>query len=137
MNRDVFHNLSIGQSIVPVRLAAPADGTGISLAGYESAVAILNVGAIEGTDTPTYTFKLQHSDVLGSGYVDVTTAHLIDGESVSFDIVAANDNQVHVRGYIGGKAYLRWICSAVTGTDPFLPTEGAIVRGNPRHAPTS
>jgi hypothetical protein len=137
MNRDLFHNILISQSLAPATLDTPVDGTGISVAGYESAVAVLDVGIQTGSSVPTINMKLQHSDELAANYVDVPTADIIDGTSSTVTIVAATDNMVHMLGYIGSKKYLRWIYASESGTTPAAPMAGLIIVSNPRHAPTS
>ena len=141
--RDLVNNLLSEYSLCQVVTTA-VDGVGKNLTGYEGALAVLAAGILGGTSTPTLTFKLQESDVLGSGYTDVADIDIVcankDTIVTPFGtviIVAATDELVHVRGYRGTKTFLRWICSAASGTSPTAPICGLIVKGFPRSAPVS
>jgi hypothetical protein len=77
------------------------------------------------------TFKLQESDD-DVTYTDVADADL-DGGANGITISAANANasSIITRTYMGYKKYVRWICSAVSGTTPSLPTDAGFILGHP------
>lgn len=55
------------------RSAGTANGTGIDRTGFNSVLLVGQTGAETGSPTArTVDFKIQHSDVVGSGYVDFT-----------------------------------------------------------------
>lgn len=105
-------------------------GTGVSVVGYGSALAIAHVG-VSG-DTLSGSVKilptLQHSDVSGSGFTDVAAGD-IDGAFTLIDD-AAEDDVVQVVGYLGSKRYLR-VLFDTTGTHTNgTPCSAVIVLGH-------
>lgn len=133
MNKDLYNIVNEGRSIAANEYSATADGTAIDLQGYESCEVIVDVGVIGGTDTPTFPMTVQESDASGSGFTDVAAADLQGG--LLADVVAANDDQLHVRGYIGEKRYVRVQIGAVTGTNPVLDVSATFVKSHARHQP--
>jgi hypothetical protein len=132
--RDLHSNLGPAQSLGPKAVTTAEDGTGVDLAGFEGALAVLDCGTQAGTSS---TFKLQESDALASGYTDVADADIIGGTTTKGTIVVTttNDAQMHKRGYIGAKRYIRWILSAATSGN--LPVSANVIRGLARHAPVA
>ena len=118
-------------SLVPQAVTAATNGTGIDLRDFGGALAMLSVGALGGTSTPTVTFRVEESDD-DSTYTAVADADL-DGGANGIVISAANANasSILTRTYMGGKRYIRWACSAVSGSSPTIPASGVIVRGFP------
>jgi hypothetical protein len=128
--RDLHSNLGPAQSLGPKAVTTAEDGTGVDLAGFEGALAVLDCGTQAGTSS---TFKLQESDD-NSTFTDVADADIIGGTTTkgTIAITTANDAQIHKRGYIGAKRYIRWILSAATAGN--LPVSANVIRGYPRHA---
>lgn len=125
MSRDIYSNVSTAQSLAPAARTATANGTGVSLIGYNAARVIIDAGAW--TDG-VFTFEVQDS-ADNSTFAAVADDYLIGAEPVIDD--AAEDNVIHEIGYIGTKPYLRVRC-VVTGTPSSGMVFGAsIVRGNP------
>ncbi len=124
--RDLINNLGVGQSIAPAVQAASINGTGVDLRGADSAMVIVNVGAIAGSGL--WTMKLQESDALGSGYADVAAGNL---EGAFTDpLVAASETAI---GYTGNKRYIRAVGTKTSGTSVAF---GAVVlRGHLHSAP--
>ena len=113
------------QSLVPSARIASANGTGVDLQGFDSALCVVSVGACtDGTHTP----KLQDSPD-NSTWSDVVAAQL-DGAFTA--ITTANANTVQAVGYIGGQRYVRAVMT-VAGATTGGVMEAAILRGNPRH----
>lgn len=109
--------------------AAPANGTGVALAGYEGVLAVLDVVAVGGT-TPVATYRLQESND-NSVFTDVSTANMLDEvQPVAFTAVG-----LVTRGYIGPMAFLRWALTVLTGTSPTVTASGTITLGYARHQP--
>lgn len=127
--RALKNDVSPVSSIRNDRAAAAANGAGVALAGYEGALAVLDVAALGGT-TPTATYKLQESDD-DSTYNDVSTADMLgDAQPTAFSAAG-----LIARGYIGAKKFLRWRLDALAGTSPTVTATGQILRGYARHAP--
>ena len=133
-SKSLHGRLSVQNSIVANEYAATADGATVDTQGYESAEIVLSVGVIAGTSTPTYPINVQES-ADGTTWATVAAADLEGGLFGS--IVAANDNQVHQRGYLGTERYLRVQIGAVTGTSPLLDVAAVIVLGHARTAPVN
>lgn len=128
MKVDLKNIIDVSQSLAPAVRTATASGTGIDLAGYNSAVAVFHPGAItDGTHTPS----LEESDSSGSGYSAVAAADLIGSVS------ALAANTIQRVGYKGSKRYIRGVIT-VTGS----PSTGAassvvVIRGDAIKQPLS
>ena len=97
--RDLRSNIDIVQSIVPAVYSADADGDGVDLQGYDSALAEITTGAdVAGTHAP----EIQESDSLASGYTTVAAADLQG--AFSANIGADTIERV---GYIGKKRFIK------------------------------
>ncbi|WP_405930326.1 hypothetical protein [Streptomyces sp. NBC_00827] len=132
MSRDLENNVSAVQSLAPAARTAAADGVGVDLANYNSAMVIIEAGTATGT-TPSFEFEVQESDLSGSGYTAVATADLDGAEPT---VTTANDEAVYEIGYRGIKRYLRVINKTPGGTaTPTLPCSALVLRGSPRVAP--
>ncbi len=122
--QDLKNNISIATSLAPAARTASANGTGVDLSGFDSAVAVITPGAItDGTHTP----KLQESDD-DTTYTDVGAADLIG----SFAAIAANTNQKV--GYIGAKRFIR-VVSTVAGATNGGVYGATVIRGHARNYP--
>lgn len=128
--RDLYHNMLAKQSLRPEARTASENGTGVDTAGYESATALIDVGAW--TDG-VHTFQVEESDD-DATYTAVADADLRGSEPVVD--AADDDDQIYEIGYFGDKPYLR-VAVIVSGS----PTTGAvysaeIVLGHPHDMPT-
>jgi len=139
--KDLANNVKVIQSIAPVVGTADANGTGVDLQGFESAMAVVDTG-VEGdtlSSSVKIDFKLEDSDD-DSTYSAVTSAlHVTDGTVDSNGIfLTLDDNaetpQVTSIGYVGGKRYLR-VVADFTGTHTNgTPYAVSIVKGSARHS---
>lgn len=127
MKVDLVNIIGLSTSLAPAARTTSENGTGVALAGFNSAVVFFHVGAItDGTHTP----KIQESDD-NSTYTDVAAGDLIG----SLSALAASTNQKV--GYKGSKAYIRAV-STITGS----PSTGGVyaatvVRGDAIKQPVS
>ncbi len=122
--RDIKNNVDAQPSIDPASYSADQTGTGIDLQDYDSAMAVVQVGAVVGN---THTPKIQESDD-DSTYNDVGT------DDLEGDFVAASANTVQRVGYKGAKRYIRVF---VTSTGASAIYGATIVRGNAYVAPVA
>ena len=142
--RDLVNNVEPVVSIVNAVKTAAANGTGVDLAGFESAMAVVNVGAEGDTLAAGLNFQisLEHSDD-DSTYTDCVQADIVDGTMAADGVWLILDGtaggnpdttgSIHQVGYVGGKRYVRLVI-AKTGTHTNgTPIGGVILRGNPRH----
>lgn len=124
--RDMKTEFDVVQSVVPTgNRNATVNGTGVDLANYDSATAVITADTItDGTHTPT----LEESDSSGSGYTTVAAADMI-GSLVA--ITAASVQRV---GYRGKKRYIRVVVT-VAGATTGGKYAAVVVRGTPRKLP--
>lgn len=127
--RDLKSNIKRVPSLAPQSITAAANGSGVDLAGFHSAVVSFNCGAIGGT-TPSYTFEVQESDD-NTTFTAVADADLRGAEPV----VTTTNAGIFAVGYIGRKRYVRGAAKTVTGTSPTLFCEASVTLGNPHNAP--
>lgn len=113
MKKDLVSLLSGAHSIAAAVRTTSVNGTGVDLAGFNSAVVLFAPGALtDGVHTPS----VEESDASGSGYTAVAAADLIG----SLGVVVANTPQAI--GYKGTKRYVRAVVTT-TGS----PSTGAVV----------
>ena len=143
--RDLSNNLVIDNSLINAVKTAAANGTGVDLQGYESALAVVSVGAEGDTLSSSIYFEvsLEHSDD-NSTYTDCVQADIVDGTNAAGGIWLKLDGTTDGNpdtaggqwqvGYVGGKRYVRLVV-AKTGTHSNgTPISGVIVKGNARHS---
>jgi len=105
-------------------------GNEIDTQGFESLTFLLMIGALTDGD---YTLKIQHSDVSGSGYVDVPDDFLVGLES---ETQLDTANTISKIGYVGKKRYVKATVTSANTTSG--ATVGAVaILGTPRQAPVS
>jgi hypothetical protein len=125
--KDLHSYLSPVVSLAPAVRTASANGTGVDLQGFESALIVIETGTI--TDG-THTIEVQESND-NSTFTAVADADLQGTEPA---IGVSDDNAIYKIGYIGNKRYIR---VAVTVSD--ATTGGVygamVVRGHGRHQP--
>lgn len=112
--------------------SVPVNGTGVDTANSEECLIIVDAGTLAGTGTPTITLQIQESDD-NVTYTAVAAGDLDGG--VLPAIVAANDETVYKRRYIGTKRYVRVSVTAKGGTTPALPCSAVVVLGGRRKQP--
>lgn len=139
MEHNLYDSVSVASTIDSIVLNNDTEGTGVGvdLKGYETAVAIVNVGISADTLSGSvyHTVKLQES-ADNSVWNDVAAADMEGSNSVVIDD-AAEDPVVIVWGYKGAKRYLR-VFDDVTGTHTNgTPFGAVIVRSRPRHVGTT
>lgn len=139
MNRDLGNNLMAFQSIAPASITATTTGSVVDLSGYESAMAVIGVGAVAAADATNYvTFKVQVGDESdGSDMADATMYAVKTSAGATWDRLinaTTEENQVYLIGFKTlGKKYAR-----VVGTETLTTTAiygATIVMGNPWRAP--
>lgn len=128
--RDLYHDFGAVQAIAPAVQSANVNGNAIDLAGFNSAMIVLNTGAIVGAGD--FTAKLQESDVAGSGFADVAAADQLG----SFPASLAANTAYRV-GYIGSKRkrYVRLVLEKTGGTS--IAAGAVAVLGDPAIAPVA
>lgn len=118
--RDLYSNVSIGKSIVPTVWTATATGSGVDLKGAESAILLVDVGAVAASGNVTV--KLQESSD-NSTFTDVASADLVG--TIADPLVASTPTFL---GYIGAERYVRAVGTLNSGTS--VAFGATIVRSN-------
>jgi hypothetical protein len=142
---DLANNVATVLCLKPLIIDADTNGAGVDLAGYESAILVVNVG-IEGdtlSGSVYWDITIQHSDD-NSTFTDCTDADITNGTIAADGIWLKLDGTTggdpdstglysHV-GYIGGKQYIRGQADA-TGTHSTGTSIGmCVIKGNAIHS---
>lgn len=126
--RDLVSNLAVRESIRPaVNSAATVTGQSVDTLGFESVMAVANVGAI--ASSGNVTLKWQES-VNNTDWTDVAAADVL----VPFP-AALVANSVVKSGYIGNARYVRIVGTLNSGTS--VAYGASIVLGHPAQMPTT
>lgn len=127
--KDIFSDLGARASLAPAVVAATTKGSHADLQGYNSALLVINTGAIVGDGL--YDVKLQESDTTTDGdFTDVLAKDLL-GALPS----ALAASSVYKQGYVGTKRYIRAVITKQSGTS--IAAGAVILRGNPAIAPAA
>nr|WP_299500416.1 hypothetical protein [uncultured Rhizobium sp.] len=127
--RDIAHNLGVVQALVPQVLAATDTSAAIDLLGFNSAMVVINTGAI--VSSGNFTAKLQESDTTTSGdFTDVAAADLIG--TLPAVLLASS---VAKQSYIGNKRYLRLVTTKNSGTS--IAAGAVIIKGDAASKPVA
>lgn len=136
MNKDLVTNVKAVQSLTPAVRTADANGTGVDLAGYESATVLFEFG--DSADTlsgSVYVVGVVQESDDNSAFTDVADADLI-GTEPTVD-APAEDTQIYAVGYRGSKRYIRAKLD-FTGTHTSgIPCATTVIKGSPTHAPAA
>ena len=139
--KDLYNNIEIVSVLDPIAVTATATYDDIDLAGFNSALLVLNCGLDAGTGLSAshkLVFVLNHSDD-GTTYTAVETKDMLDltvtaGVVLTIDAVG-EDNSIYKLGYVGGKRYLQLVMTE-TGTVS-MPLSIECIKGNPLDAPVA
>lgn len=136
--RDISNRTVAVATQVPAVVTADANGTGIDLQGFNSAMVVVNTGAEGDTlsSSVKFDFILEESDD-DSTYTAVTSSTSVTEGSVDssgiFLTLDANGEtpQCSQIGYIGGKRYIRCKIDATGTHSNGTPIGVVVVKGNP------
>ena len=136
--RDISNRTKSVATQVPAVVTADANGTGVDLQGFESAMVVVNTG-VEGdtlSGSVKFDFILEESTD-DSTYTAVTSSTSVTEGSVDssgiFLTLDANGEtpQISQIGYIGGKRYIRCKIDATGTHSNGTPMGVVVVLGNP------
>ena len=136
--RDISNRTVAVATQVPAVVTADANGTGVDLQGFNSAMAVVNTGAEGDTlsGSVKFDFILEHSDD-DSTYTAVTsstdvTEGSVDSSGIFLTLDANGETpQISQIGYIGGKRYIRCKIDATGTYSNGTPMGVVVVKGNP------
>jgi hypothetical protein len=127
--KDTLHDTTVVASLVPAVQAATLKGSTVDLAGYGSALMVVNTGAI--ASDGDYSIAMQHSDTTTDGdFANVTAADLLGDLPDSLEA-----SSVYRQGYIGKKRYVRAVITKAGGTS--IAAGAVFVLGSPALAPVA
>ncbi|QRG08811.1 hypothetical protein EZH22_11320 [Xanthobacter dioxanivorans] len=127
--RDLMNNVGVVQAIGPAVLSATATGPALDLLGFNSAVLVLNTGAVAGSGN--FTAKLQESDTTTPGdFTDVAASDLHG----AFPASLSADAVLKV-GYRGHKRYVRAVITKNSGTS--IAAGAVLVKGDAASRPVA
>lgn len=129
--KDTYRDNKAVQAIAPAVKAASENGAAIALAGFDSALFVINTGAIVGAGD--FSVKLQESDTTTSGdFTDVAAADQLG----TLPATLAADTIYRV-GYIGSKRkkFVRAVVTKAGGTS--IALSAVVILGHPAMAPVA
>lgn len=127
--KDTYSDFGLVAATVPQVLAATDTSPAIDLQGFNSALVVVNTGAI--VSAGDFTTKLQESDTTTSGdFTDVVAGDLLGAFPAS---LAAST--VYKVGYKGAKRYIRTVTTKNGGTS--IAAGIVVLRGHPYDAPVA
>ena len=141
---DLKNNIELVECLNAIVKAADTNAAGIDTQGFNSSMAIVNVGAPGVTFSTTHKVDIRLQDSSdNSTFADVTdnnyvTGGTVGGTGIWQTIDADGDcNAVYGLGYVGPERYYRVVLdfSGTHGTGTIFGVLGA--QSNPLHAPTT
>ena len=131
--REIKNSVSPAQSLPSANRTASANGDEVDLKGFDSAVAIADIGLWQ---DGSHLFKLQETDTPGTGYSDVAAADLV-GAFVAVTSLTTDGMNQRV-AYIGNKRYIR-VVSIQSGSPSVSGLQAAVmvVRAHAAGKPTA
>lgn len=127
--RDLASNIGVVLALSPAVQAATIKGNNIDLRDFDSAVIIINTGAI--ASAGDYTAKIQESATTTDGdFTDVVAADLVGTLPVSLTADGS-----FKQSYVGNKRYIRVVVTKNSGTS--IAAGAIAVLGLPRLSPAA
>ncbi|MDI7864086.1 hypothetical protein MRS76_19235 [Rhizobiaceae bacterium n13] len=129
MRKDSYSNVSVVASLVPAVQAATLKGSTVDLKGFNSALMIVNTGAI--VSAGDFVMTMEESDTTTDGdFTTVAAADVIG--TLPATLVAST---VYRQAYIGSKRYVRAVITKTGGTS--IAAGAVFVKGMPHHEPVA
>ena len=127
--KDTYHDNKAVKALAPAVVSAAGNGVSVDLAGFDSALFVINTGAIVGSGD--FGVKLQESDTTtDADFADVAAADQLG--TIPATLAA---NSTYRVGYIGSKRkrYVRAVVTKAGGTSIALAVSAVL--GHPHIAP--
>ena len=131
--KDQYNRQLCAASINTAGRTASVNGSGVDLQGYESATAIVHVGAWAGNQG-TWAITLEDSTD-NSAFTAVAAGYLVGSNITLSGYVNRAGGANLEQGYVGGNRYLRAVAT-LTGGGQTATFGVIIVRGLKRHGPS-
>lgn len=129
--KDTYHDNKAVQALAPAVVSAAVAGSAVDLSGFDSALFVINTGAIVGAGD--FGVKLQESDTaMEADFADVAPADQLGTLPATLGA-----NSAYRVGYIGSKrkGYVRAVVTKTGGTSIALGV--VAVLGHPAIAPVA
>lgn len=140
-NREMINTLSVSQVIVNAVKTSTATSSAISLAGYDAASVIFDIGNSGDTLSGSlyWTLSLTECDTSGGSYTAVAAADIVGWSgAATYVIDAPTEDTLAVKvGYIGSKPYIKAVATATGSHSSGTPIGAIAVLGHPSHAPVA
>lgn len=121
--KDIYSDFGFEAAVVPATINATNTSAAIDLQGFNSALVVINTGAIVGAGN--FTPKLTECDTSGGTYTDVAAADL----NGAFPAVLAAST-IYKVGYRGNKRFIKTVLTLNSGTSIVA---GAIIAKGAAH----
>lgn len=129
MRKDSYSNFAAALALSPAVQAATIKGNAVDLAGFATALLVINTGAIAGAGD--YAAKLQHSDTTTDGdFTDVAAADRLGALPATLEA-----DKSYRQGYIGKKRFIRVVMTKNGGTS--IAAGAVVIKGTPAMAPVA
>lgn len=127
--KDSFSDLGVVASLAPTVVTATTKGTHADLQGFNSALLVVNTGAIAGDGD--YVIALQESSTTTDGdFADVAAKDLLGTLPATLEA-----NKAYKQGYVGNKRYIRAVITKTGGTS--IAASAVIAVGDAAIAPVA
>lgn len=127
--KDLYSGLGVVASLAPAVVTATTKGSHADLRGFDSAILVVNTGAIIGDGL--YDMRLQESDTTTDGdFTDVAAKDLLGTLPAALAAASA-----YRQGYVGTKRYIRAVITKQSGTS--IAASAVILRGDPALTPVA
>lgn len=127
--RDLASSIGVVQTLAPADYAATTKGTEVDLRDFDSAVVVINTGAI--TSAGLYVVKLQESDTTTDGdFSDVGAGDLIGSLPTALEA-----GKTYKQGYVGNKRYIRAVITKTSGTS--IIAGAVVIRSHAHREPVA
>jgi hypothetical protein len=127
MTRQLSSSISVVETLAPAARTTTASGTGVDLAGYESATVVIHAGDwTDGVHAPA----IQDSDD-DITYTAADAAHVVG--SLAAVSGEGSDDQVYVAAYVGPSRFIRVVQTVTGSPGTGLISSALVIRGHARH----
>lgn len=127
--KDSFSDFGVVASLAPAVVSATTKGAHADLQGFNSALVVVNTGAVAGDGD--YVIALQESATTTDGdFTDVAAKDLLGTLPATLEA-----NKAYKQGYVGNKRYIRAVITKTGGTS--IAAGAVIVVGNAALSPVA
>lgn len=126
--KDLYSNVGVVAAVVPATLTATNTSAAIDLQGFDSALVVIQTGAIAASGN--FTPKLTECATSGGTYTDVAVADL---NGAFTDPLAASS--VYKIGYRGNKRFIKTVLTLNSGTS--IVAGVTVIKGHPANGPVA